>query len=56
MEHHGAIEDAGGALTDQIDAAYRTKYRRYGGSIVEAITNAQARSTTLNLAPRATTS
>jgi hypothetical protein len=56
MEHDGAIEDAGGALTDQIDAAYRTKYRRYAGSIVDAITTAQARSTTLELAPRAMTS
>jgi hypothetical protein len=39
-------------VNDQIDAAYRTKYRRYDGSIVDGITNAQARSTTLKLAPR----
>ena len=47
------IEDADGAVNDQVDAAYRAKYRRYAGSIVDGITDAQARSTTLKLAPRA---
>jgi hypothetical protein len=46
------IEDADGAVNDQIDAAYRSKYRRYAGSIVDGITNAQARATTLRLVPR----
>lgn len=43
------IQDADGAVNKAIDAAYRAKYRRYAGSIVDAITNAQARSTTLKL-------
>jgi hypothetical protein len=46
------IEDADAAVSDQVDAAYRTKYSRYAGSIVDGITNAQARSTTLMLVPR----
>jgi hypothetical protein len=46
------IEDADAAVNDQVDAAYRTKYSRYAGSIVDGITNAQARSTTLMLVPR----
>lgn len=38
-------------IDDQVDAAYRDKYRRYG-SPVRSITNAQARGTTLKLVPR----
>jgi hypothetical protein len=52
VERDVTIEDADGAVNDQVDAAYRTKYDRYGG-IVDGITNAQARSTTLRLVPRA---
>jgi hypothetical protein len=46
------IEDADDAVNDRVDAAYRTKYGRYAASIVDGITNAQARSTTLKLVPR----
>jgi hypothetical protein len=49
VEKDVTIEDADGAVNKAIDAAYRAKYRRYAGSIVDAITNAQARSTTLKL-------
>jgi hypothetical protein len=38
-------------LDDQIDAAYRTKYRRYAANIVSRIVSAEARSTTLRLLP-----
>jgi hypothetical protein len=48
-----AIEDADDAVNDQVDATYRTKYGRHAESIVDGITNAQARSTTLRLLPRA---
>jgi hypothetical protein len=51
-ERDVAIVDAGDRINDQVDAAYRTKYRRYAESIVDGITNAQARSTTLKLVPR----
>lgn len=46
--------DADPALNDQIDAAYKTKYRRYSGNIVGSILTPQARSGTLKLVPRTT--
>ena len=49
------VEDADGADNDQVDAAYRSKYGRYA-SIVDGITDNQARSTTLKLVPRPTDS
>ena len=43
-------------MNDEIDAAYRTKYRRYAASIISAIVSPEARSTTLKLVPRSTRS
>ena len=40
-------------LNDQIDAAYRTKYRRYAASIIDTIVSPQARAATLRLVPTA---
>ncbi len=40
------------ALNDQIDAAYRAKYRRYAASIVESVVTAEARAATIRLVPR----
>jgi hypothetical protein len=40
-------------LNDQIDAAYRAKYRRYAPSIIDAIVSPQARAATLRLVPTA---
>lgn len=37
---------------DDIDAAYRAKYRRYAGSILDSVLTPEARSTTLKLVPR----
>ena len=37
---------------DQIDAAYRSKYRRYAGGIIGAVVSLQARSATIELVPR----
>src|SRR5437660_5533476 len=37
---------------DEIDAAYRTKYRRYAPRIVDSIVTPEARATTLKLVPR----
>ncbi len=36
----------------QIDAAYRTKYRRYAANIVNSILTPQARAATIQLVPR----
>lgn len=64
--HEGRIQ-AGGAdkevtfvdesdphRNDQIDAAYRTKYRRYAASIIDSILSPGARSATIKLVPRST--
>jgi hypothetical protein len=48
--------DADLDINDQIDAAYRTKYRRYAPSIITSIMSPKARSTTIKLVPRATSS
>jgi hypothetical protein len=44
--------DADHVLDDQIDAAYRSKYRRYGAQYVDLVVAPEARSTTIKLAPR----
>jgi hypothetical protein len=44
--------DADPGLNDQIDAAYREKYRRYGPSIVGGVVNPGARAATIRLVPR----
>ncbi|HEX8981420.1 MAG TPA: DUF2255 family protein [Ktedonobacterales bacterium] len=61
--HEGHIE-AGGVAKDvtfvegdhsvenQIDAAYRAKYRRYAASIVNSVLTPQARAATIKLTPR----
>jgi hypothetical protein len=46
--------DAGDDVNDAVDAAYRSKYRRYPDSIVDSMLHPQARATTLKLVPRAT--
>ena len=46
------FEDAAPALNDQIDAAYRTKYRRHEARWVEPMVAPEARSTTIKLVPR----
>jgi hypothetical protein len=40
-------------LNDQIDAAYRAKYRRYAANIIDTIVSPQARAATLQLVPTA---
>ncbi len=45
------VEEAETGINDQIDAAYRTKYRRYAASIISSIVSPEARSATLKLIP-----
>ena len=52
VERDVIFADADSAALDQIDAAYRTKYRRYGPQYVDPMVAAEARSTTIKLAPR----
>lgn len=44
--------DADPAINDQIDAAYRAKYRRYSASIVGSVVTPTARAATIKLVPR----
>jgi hypothetical protein len=46
------VEEADPTIDDQIDAAYRTKYRRYAASIISSIMSPEARSATIKLVPR----
>jgi hypothetical protein len=44
--------DADPDLNDQIDAAYRDKYRRYGPNIIGGVVNPGAQAATIKLVPR----
>jgi hypothetical protein len=44
--------DADQDIEDEVDAAYRAKYRRYAGSILNSVLTGQARSSTLKLVLR----
>jgi hypothetical protein len=39
-------------IDDEVDAAYRTKYRRYAGSILDSVLTPEARAATIKLVPR----
>jgi hypothetical protein len=45
--------DVDSHVNDQIDEAYRTKYRRYAASIINHCVSPEARSATIKLVPRA---
>ncbi len=49
-------EQSDPAINDQIDVAYRAKYRRYAASIVNSIVTPGARSATIKLVPRSSIS
>jgi hypothetical protein len=46
------IIDTDPALNNGIDAAYRSKYRRYGDRIVGGVVNPASRASTIKLVPR----
>lgn len=46
------VEETDPAVNDQIDAAYRAKYHRYGATYVPPMLSPQARAATLKLVPR----
>jgi hypothetical protein len=63
VRHEGHIEaggvdkdvrfvDAAADIADELDTAYRAKYRRYAANIVSTVLSAEARSATLQLVPR----
>jgi hypothetical protein len=46
------VEESDPAINNQIDAAYRAKYRGHGASYVNAMVASEARATTIKLTPR----
>jgi hypothetical protein len=48
--------DADPNLNDEIDTAYRTKYRRHGAQYVNMMVSPEARSATVKLSPRSASS
>jgi hypothetical protein len=54
LEKDVAFADADPNGYDEIDAAYRTKYRRYVGRILNSCLTPEARSTTIKVMPRST--
>ena len=53
-QHDVTFVDAAHDIDDEVDAAYRAKYRRYAGSILNSVLTPEARSTTIKLVPRST--
>jgi|SRR5579859_520239 len=52
VEKDVTFVEADPALNDEIDAAYRSKYRRYSARIIGSILSPEARGATLKLVPR----
>lgn len=50
------FSDASHDIDDELDAAYRAKYRRYAASIVSHVVSPQARAATIRLVPRSASS
>jgi hypothetical protein len=48
--------DADPEINDQIDAAYRTKYRRYAARYIDPMVASEARAATIKLVPGSTSS
>jgi hypothetical protein len=46
------VEEADPGINDQIDDAYRNKYRRYAASIIDSINSPTARAAAIKLSPR----
>jgi hypothetical protein len=46
------FQEADPGINDQIDGAYRTKYRHYSANIVNSVLTPEARSSTIKLVPR----
>jgi hypothetical protein len=53
LEKDVTLMDAGHDIDAEVDAAYRAKYRRYAGSVLNSVLTPEARSTTIKLEPRA---
>jgi hypothetical protein len=47
--------EAGHDNDDELDAAYRAKYRRYAGNVLNSVLTPAARAATIKIVPRSTT-
>lgn len=52
LQKEVSFVDADDDVYEEVDAAYRTKYRRYAGRILNSCLTPEARSTTIKLVPR----
>jgi hypothetical protein len=52
VEKDVTFVDADHQVNDKVDAAYRAKYRRYAGGILNSVLTPESRSATLKLVPR----
>jgi hypothetical protein len=52
VEKDVTFADADQDINNEVDAAYRAKYQRYAGSILNSVLTPQARSATIKLVPR----
>ena len=52
IEKDVTFVDADQGLHERLDDVYRTKYRRYGASILGSVLTSEARSATIELVPR----
>ena len=48
------VEEDDASINEQIDACYRSKYRRYAANIVNSTLSPEARAATIKLLPRST--
>jgi hypothetical protein len=56
LERDVTFVDADDNINDRIDDAYRSKYRRHAQSIVGSVLTPEARSATIKVVPRSTSS
>jgi len=52
VEKDVTFQDADAAVYDQLDDAYREKYKRHGVKYVNSVITPEARSTTIKIVPR----
>ena len=56
VQHDVTFVEADHDINDEVDADYRAKYRRYAGRILNSVLTPEARSATLKLVPRSSSS
>jgi hypothetical protein len=52
VQQDATFVEADDEINDEVDAAYRAKYRRYAGNILNSVLTPEARAATLKVVPR----